>query len=500
MLKNKERFIVTLLFILFFMLFAFITCASPLAGDDWGYAINGMKNNPLTLVIDFYNQWSGRILSELWGFLIAPNKWLWNILNPLMFTSIAALMYLIINPKRKKISTTLLIFFLMLSVKDFVRMETYTWIMGSTYIVPLLLFLLYLYLIKLVILDYNNNVWVFSICILLNLVIPLWMENIATTLVFANILILIYFYIHDRSNIKKSILFIVLSVIGLLIIRLSPGAAIRLAGEHSAWLKLSIFDQISRNWNNFLTYTFLDNKYLMLTFSLIMLGVLYNYQFNYKGKKWIFNLLIIVYSFGIIQSTSSFLYSYLNLNFLTVLFDLNSPNSSLILSIFYTIYVLCTIYTFTKFLQDFMQFSSNFLLFIAGSSTIVMLFSPIFGSRSSIYFIYLIILLIGSLYNSLNIDIKLETVITITLITLCLIWTRSYINKYQLVRIKHRERLERIQWIKDNPQTKEAWIERMPIMTIHSADIEDNDTYHQQVFKEYYGLNPNIKLIFYWPE
>ncbi|MPN20657.1 hypothetical protein SDC9_168036 [bioreactor metagenome] len=40
----------------------------------------------------------------------------------------------------------------------------------------------------------------------------------------------------------------------------------------------------------------------------------------------------------------------------------------------------------------------------------------------------------------------------------------------------------------------------MPIMSVHSADVEDWDTYHQQVFKEYYELNPKMKVIFYWKE
>ncbi len=37
----------------------------------------------------------------------------------------------------------------------------------------------------------------------------------------------------------------------------------------------------------------------------------------------------------------------------------------------------------------------------------------------------------------------------------------------------------------------------MPEESIHSADIEEGDTYHQNSFKEYYGLPETTKLIFY---
>ena len=66
-------------------LFFYITYKTPLAGDDWGYALNGISGNPIELAISFYNSWSGRFFSELWGFMVAPNKWIWNIVNPLLF-------------------------------------------------------------------------------------------------------------------------------------------------------------------------------------------------------------------------------------------------------------------------------------------------------------------------------------------------------------------------------------------------------------------------------
>ncbi len=500
MLKYRNRLVLLGLFTLFFLFFALISYWTPLAGDDWGYAVNGVRNNPFQLAYQFYFTWSGRFFSELWGFLIAPNKWLWNILNPLLFTGIAFLIYLLINPKVKKISTLLLIFFLMLSVKDYVRMETYTWIMGTTYVAPLFLYLLYLYFIKLMLLDYNTSIWLFSSSLALNFIIPLWMENIATTLIFSNILILIYIYFSDKSRFRRHTFLLISSLISFAILRLSPGSAYRLVTEHQTWLNLSLIEQIQENWPNFLTYTFLDNKYLLLTLSIVFLGTLYSHRFTYKGKNWTYIPLITIFSLGILQSSSAFIYSVWKWDILLLFFDLSYPQTQGLITIFYTLYLFAALYTVLYFLNDSLQWTSLFLILVGGSSTVVMLLSPIFGARSSLYFIYIFILLTGLLYNSLDIPANLSSSIGFLLFCLCLLWGKSYYDKYSLVHQKQQERLDRIEWIQDNPQLKEAWIERMPILTVHSADIEDWDTYHQDVFKEYYNLNPNLKLIFYWPE
>ncbi|MEG0564549.1 DUF6056 family protein, partial [Anaerorhabdus sp.] len=92
------------LFVFFF--FSLITKMTPLAGDDWGYAVQGMNENPFAKAWEFYFTWSGRFFSELWGFIVAPRKWLWNILNPLLF---AAIIYFIIKLTYKKNNLLVLI-------------------------------------------------------------------------------------------------------------------------------------------------------------------------------------------------------------------------------------------------------------------------------------------------------------------------------------------------------------------------------------------------------
>ena len=57
-----------------FVLFYYMTVRTPLAGDDWGYAVNGMSGNPFVKAWEFYFTWSGRYFAELWGFIVAPRK------------------------------------------------------------------------------------------------------------------------------------------------------------------------------------------------------------------------------------------------------------------------------------------------------------------------------------------------------------------------------------------------------------------------------------------
>ena len=57
-----------------------------------------------------------------------------------MFTTIYVSIIKLINPKENKILVMFVILALMLSVQNTLRIETYTWIMGSTYVVPLMMF------------------------------------------------------------------------------------------------------------------------------------------------------------------------------------------------------------------------------------------------------------------------------------------------------------------------------------------------------------------------
>ena len=146
-LSSRTNVCMILITGIFFLFFALITHWTPASGDDWVYAVGGMWNNPFKQAFTMYQTWSGRYLSELWGFLVAPHKNLWNVLNPLLFTGILLLLVKLSDTGRP-VLTALLAMALIFSVGNRLRMQTYTWIMGTTYVLPLFFFLIQIRILK----------------------------------------------------------------------------------------------------------------------------------------------------------------------------------------------------------------------------------------------------------------------------------------------------------------------------------------------------------------
>lgn len=495
---NRKIFFGLMIFV--FIFFAFITYLTPLAGDDWGYAITGMTQNPFVATFNQYFNWSGRILSELWGYLVAPHKWAWNIINPLLFTGIFYYIFKIVNPKRNMVFSFLVVIFLMLSVKDYVRMQTYTWIMGTTYVIPLFLLLVYTYLLKMMVIDGKYNKWLMLGGCVLNVAVCLYMENAAAAILGANILTLIYCFFFEKELRTKIFIFLIFSVIGILIVRLSPGAVYRLNNEHPDWVQMNIFEQIMTNWPNFLRFTFLDNKYLVCILSLVLFALVIIKKDRYPFARWHIVIIAIVYALGFIQSISANINSILKIDALNILYDIKYPGCSVVITILLIAYIICIIWTLCFYCNDDQKYLGLFILLVGGSANIAMLLSPIFDSRSSIYTIYYLIMLCVLLINEASYDIKAKQVLVFILIGLNLLQVKTYVYKYTLVNQITKERNEQIKYYQDHPEEEEGWFVRYPIMTIHSGDVEDWDTFHQQVFKQYYGLNPDMTLHFYYKD
>ena len=130
-----------------------------------------------------------------------------------------------------------------------------------------------------------------------------------------------------------------------------------------------------------------------------------------------------------------------------------------------------------------------------------MLYSPIFGARSSLYLVfYLIVVSIIVLEDSC---MKKWTVLLMIVLSLFIIVDRTheYISKYHLVGLRQNERMEIIRYYQTHPEEEEAWIPRFPIYSIHGADIEEGDDYHFETFKEYFELPQDAdRIIFYFVE
>lgn len=491
---KKENFyllVATFIFILFF----YISYKTPLAGDDWGYYLNGTKGNPILMAVDFYFSWSGRFFSELWGFVITHHKMLWNIINALLFCLIFVGIYKIAHVEKKIILIPLIILACILSVDDHLRMETYSWIMGTTYVVPLCLSIWYFYIAEKI---FETNIKdkkfyiLFVISNIFLLIIGLMMENIAAAMVFATIVLSIYTYFNKRKNTKYFIINGFVSLSAFIIMRMSPGSNYRLFRDNAIWANQNIFEKITNAFPTFIEKTFLDNNYLILILSLSIILLLIfsnNKSQKYKYYKYPAILIQLIAIFEVF----SFALPFIN----------RVPSGSDVFSL-----TFWPIYTVITFLSLFVCIENSkrkdkaiFYFMIAGTCSLVMLMSPIYGSRSSLYTVFYIILVIVLIIEMLPIKKMIIFIIMLGFIYIIGDRTFEYLYKYKLVGDAYRERVEIINYYIDHPEVEEVWIPRFPIYTVHGSDIEPDDYYHLEVFKYYFNLpqDPN-KIYFYYKQ
>lgn len=484
--KKKNFYIFASIFVL--MLFTYITCKTQLAGDDWGYALNGSAGTPIKTALEFYNSWSGRFFSELWGMIVPCHKWIWNIVNPLLFMGIFICIYKLAYVQNKPIMCSLLIIAIMLSVDDNLRMETYSWIMGTTYIIPLFLSLLYFVIVDNLLKNEVYDWKLITFAIIDNLflfIIGLMMENIAASMIVGIVFVLVYAYLYKRKAVKYLIPNLIFSILSFVIMRMSPGSASRLNGEHSAWAKLSLFEKLANAYPNFLNMTFIENNYAILLFSVCLIMLI---CFSRKKNKVQKIIPILILLMGIV-TVFSFVFT-----------DALVNPTSVYSFIFWPVYIINAFYIlFTYLDNDYRKNKAIFMLMFAGCNALVMLYSPIYGSRSAIYTVYYLIVVSILVLDFININkYYVKTIILIVLVLIIGDRTREYVYKYRLVGIKQNERLEIIKYYQQHPEVEEAWIPRFPVYTVHGADIEIGDTYHFETFKDYYKLPQDAdKIIFY---
>lgn len=377
----------------------------------------------------------------------------------------------------------------MLSVDDNLRMETYSWIMGTTYIIPLFLSLLYFVIVDNLLKNEVYDWKLITFAIIDNLflfIIGLMMENIAASMIVGIVFVLVYAYLYKRKAVKYVIPNLAFSILSFVLMRMSPGSASRLNGEHAAWAKLSLFEKLANAYPNFLNMTFIENNYAILLFSICLILLV---CFSRKKNKVQKIIPILVLLMGIV-TVFSFVFT-----------DVLVNPTSVYSFIFWPIYIINAFYVlFTYLDNDYRKNKAIFMLMFAGCNALVMLYSPIYGSRSAIYTVYYLIVVSILVLDFVNINKHyVKTIILILLVLIIGDRTREYVHKYHLVGIKQTERLEIIKYYQQHPEVEEAWIPRFPIFTVHGADVEIGDTYHFETFKDYYKLPQSAdKIIFYY--
>ena len=449
-----------------FVFFLLIFFLSPICGDDWGNYIEGSRGiyKSITEAIGMYFSWEGRFISRVLINILTYHKVIWNIVNSFVVTGTIYLIIKLINPKKKIVYLLTPLIFLLMNMFTF--SQTVTWVAGNiTYLFVIPLLLLYYYFIF----NDKKQIIIFSI---LNIIMPMFVENMAIVLIFSNIFFIIYRYIKNKKISKELVLYLVLSIIGTVVMLISPGSLYRSSVENIDFNKLSIISKLIYNIPNFIYYTFIVNPYMVVLLSLA------NY---YLIKKVINNktlkVLLIIFM-NVIPLLSTSLYIISNIKPMNI-FLLDS--NSIILKIYYLIYLIVFIYLIIK--DNKSIFNKEMFFFLIGlSSNMVMMVSPTWGFRTSLgTYIFLCIFSLMIIEKYIKERKVFNIIGSSVLILSSIIYIIIYISTYRQYK-ENKSIIEK--GIKDNSKVIEIY--KYPAFI--NCNINPESEYHLKVFKKYYNI------------
>jgi len=482
---NTDKFKKFVPYIGLFVFFLLILSLCPISGDDWGNYLVGTKgiSNSIENAITLYSTWEGRFISRLLINLLTCNKIIWNILNSTLIVSIIYLVMKLLNPKNKRM-TFLLLSMIFLLMNPYMFSQTITWIAGNiTYLFVIPLFLFYVDYITEEKYKENNKIQTIFIT-LLNFIMTMFVEHAGALLVLFNLFFIIYNFIKYKQLDKKLLLYLISSIIGLLIVVMSPGSNYRSSIENVYFNNLSIFDKIKHNILNFVNYSFIYNPFLLILMSITSF-ILVKKHLNNKYLNWLLYVYLGVFP---ILIEINYLLEFLKL---TKFFNLND-----ILLIIYFISYIVIIFLIIIFNYKEKNKERIILFYILGIlANSIMLISPTWGYRTTFAtYLFLSISLI-SIIDSYS---KERKIINVTLTTLSIMFMTFYITLYINVFRAQNDLEESIKkQLKDDNQVIE--INKFPSFV--NCNINPENDFHLERFKEYYNIPKEKDVVLkekYW--
>ncbi len=464
-MSKRDKIILILITVFYFI----ILCLSPISGDDWGNFIaktdvfGSIKN-----AFNLYFTWEGRISSRLLINLLTPNKIVWNLINSLSIGSLIYISIKIVKPKAKCIYYLTLLMIPLINLLTF--SETITFIAGNlTYFIEIPFILIYFSFI------YNskyNNSFIFILLIFLSLFLCMMVEHVSASLIIGNIILFLFFYHKNKSIDKKLIVLIIVCIISTLFMYFSPGSMYRMSIENIEFNKLNLFQKINYNLPSFIYYTFIVNYYLLF------LSIISNY-FMIKNniKNTILKNILILFSIAVPMFT-------------VIIYFISIIHKQIIVSnILLTLYYI--IFTFISFILNIKEknYKSIFFFLVGISANCVMLLSPTWGYRTSLFtYIMLCIsnLIIISKYIKDNKTI--ECFSKIVLLIIALFYIILFVNVYKC-QIDNRKYIN--QQLYEGKQSIEIY--KFPYFI--NCNINPNTDYHKLVYKRYYNIPEEDELV-----
>ena len=473
-MKNIKKFIP---YLILFILFLIIMFLSPISGDDWGNYLVGSKGiyNSIGNAIGMYFDWEGRFVSRILINVLTYNKPIWNIINSVVIVSIIYYVTKLVKPFNKK-----LVFFLSLFLILFMNIYTFSqvvvWIAGNItylFVIPLLLYYLY----KVIYLkDEKKSSFIFLI--FLNFIMTMFVEHVAVILVVFNIFINLHSIFKYKQINKKYLLYLIVSLIGLILMFISPGSLKRANIENIEFNNLSLIEKIISNIPNFIYYTFIINGYMII---LMIISNYYLIKNTIKRK----SLKIISYLYFLIPPLVITIF-YLISNFINISIFSIFNQDNMVLTLYFISYIIFDIFLiYLSFHGE--RINIRLLFYFLGIlSNCVMLLSPTWGYRTS-FLTYLLltvsfIMIIDYFYKDRKIVNRL-----LPLISICVFC--FYIILYLNV---HKAQLAREESIK--LQQKNEIIEIEKFLYFVNCNINPDNSYHVEKFKEYYNIDKSKKI------
>ena len=491
----KENSIALVFSFVVFVWVLYISKSTTLAGDDWAFHNNTMKDGILDSAIGMYYGWEGRLMTLFSIHTLILHKSIWEIVNALIYVVIFLVSYTLVKPS-KKILFGFMFLVLLLTMKDNIRMEVMTWITGSVYYgIPLVLSFVYLGL------NYSfysletkkAPVLLVIISMLCAFYLPLGMENIAIASMIGSIVLVVAFYLRDKKINRVMVLNLIAMSLAYIIWFNSPGSSIRL-DRMPDWQALSFFGKLAQTIPNVVYYTFYQNRVLIATLSMVL--IVFNLQQN-KNRylRWV----VPIYGLSIVVLFSQrILLSIPALIFLETLTD----GYSMFNVIFWIVYAIVLVINIVVIDIQHNEFKLSYFLLIAVFASAALLMSPVIGYRLMVYTFFYLSLVIYMIIDRLKINHRFAYIVIIGLVVLSGLCARNLITKFEILNqiTNEREAILADYQMYSNQYKDGIWLPRYPIYSLHAGDIEFEDTYHMEAFKIFNDIELEEEITFYWKE
>ncbi|MGL4108734.1 DUF3329 domain-containing protein [Clostridium sp. LP20] len=305
--RTNEVMPIILLGIMLFSIFL-LSYVQPMYADDYNYAFIFGTNDRIDSFADifkslniFYNNWGGRMISMilshlfLWG-----GRWIFAVCNTGVFFLFCFVIYkctLGIYDEKNDFFKVWLVHMLILFGVPIVS-ETVLWEVGSfNYLWLMTLSMLYIYPYLLEFFgkkkindNIKNCIWISLIGFLAGMT----NENVVPILIGANLIYIIYYKIMNNKIQIWSVLGLISSSIGAMILMFAPGNSVRAEVEYSAYnIPKDIGVKFSENYLPVLK-TVIKQEYLIIGILFFIALAMYIKIYGHKNKEVFISLLLML--------------------------------------------------------------------------------------------------------------------------------------------------------------------------------------------------------------